>query len=332
MTTKIKYVEHYVPQNKISSKEIEERIAKSFPQIPIWILEKLTWVKYRYFVDKNQCASDLAVEAAKKILSKSDVNPDEIDLLIFASASQDILEPATANIVQAKLWLKCPVFDIKNACNSFLNAIQIADAFIKVWVYKKILICSGETPSKVIKFDVKNRLEFKKHFASYTFWDAWAAMLLEKGNDNSGIKKTWFNSDGTYRNLWTIMGGGCLYPRDVSKNYFIGNPAVLRDKFKQIEANILFASLKEIGWQISNIKKFFVHQVAMSNFDHLNKILWVPKEKFETILPYYGNIASCCIPTSISQYLQKNTLLPGDKFVLLGFASGYSVGFILREV
>ena len=331
MNTIIESVASYIPKNKILNKDIENKISKTFPEIPFWILEEMTWVKSRYFVDDWEYASDLAIKASEQCFSKSEIKKEGIDLLIFASASQDIIEPATANIIQKELWLKCPVFDVKNACNSFLVWMDIADSFIKSWKYKNILVCSWETPSKVIKYDVKNRLEFKKHFASYTFWDAWVAMILTWTKENIWIKKTYFESDWNFWELGTIMWWGSRFPHE-DKNYFVWEPWALRDKFKNIWIENFEKCLSEIWWKKEEITKFFVHQVAMSNFEYMQEILWIKEDKFEIILEEYWNIASCCIPTWFDKFCKNNILKKWDKFVFIGFASGYSYWFIFYQV
>lgn len=334
MNSKIISVGYYTPINKFSSSEIEKIINKnsSFHHFPHGILEHMTWVHTRYFVSEWEYASDLAVKASKIAIHKIDFNKNKIDLLIFASASQDIIEPATANIVQKWLGISCPVFDIKNACNSFLNGIDIADSFIKSGKYKHILICSGETPSKVIRYDVKNRDDFKNHFAWYTLWDAGAAMILSETNENHGIVGSHFQSDGSAWHLATIMGWGARFPHDDSKNYFYWDPGKIRDKFISIGSHDFDAGLEKLGWEKKDIKKVFVHQVAMSNFEHLVDILWIAQDKFSIILPEFGNIASCCIPTSFAKYCETNKLQKWDKLVFIGFASGFSYGVIYYEI
>lgn len=331
MNLKIESVAHYIPENKYYNKNIEKKISKTFPQIPFWILEEMTWVKTRYFVSKWEYASDLAIKASEKCFSKSTIKKEDIDLLIFSSASSDIIEPATGNIVQKWLWLRCPIFDVKNACNSFLNWLDIADAFIKSWKYKNILICSWETPSKVIKYNVTNRIEFKKYFAGYTFWDAWAAMIVTWTDKKKWILLTYFYSDGNEWDLWTIMWWWSRYPHD-DLNYFIWEPWKLRDKFRSIWSDTFNMYLKKLWWKKEEIKKVFVHQVAISNFEYIQKITEIEKNKFYITLPKYWNIASCCIPTWISEYTEKKTLEKWDKIVLMGFASGFSYGLVFYEV
>ncbi|AHM59464.1 beta-ketoacyl-acyl-carrier-protein synthase I [Flammeovirgaceae bacterium 311] len=138
MNVKISHVGSYIPVHKLSSREVEDRINQKELFIAPGSLEKLFGVKTRYFAAPGQQCSDLAAAAARKILEQIDLHA--IDCLIYASACGDLIEPATANIVQHKLGLTCPAFDVKNACNSFLNGILLATSLIQSGVYKKVLI------------------------------------------------------------------------------------------------------------------------------------------------------------------------------------------------
>jgi len=331
MNSKIESVASYIPSNLVTSNDIENKISKTFPKIPFWILEEITWVKSRYFVSEEEYASSLAIKASKLCFNNSNIKKKDIDLLIFASASQDIIEPATWNIVQKELELICPIFDVKNACNSFLNGLEIADSFIKSGKYRNILICSWETPSKVINYNIYNKSDFKKYFAWYTLWDAWAAVILTASNDDSWIKSSYFYTDGSSWDLWTIMWWWSRFPHE-DMNYFSWEPWKLREKFKKIWNWTLDEKLNDLWWLKSEITKVFVHQVAMTNFEYMQDTLWIDKDKFSIILPELWNIASCCIPTSFSKYIKKNILRKWDKFIFIWFASGFSYSLIFYEV
>lgn len=334
MNSKIISVGYYIPKNKFTSSEVEEIINKNsnFHHFHKWILEHITWVKTRYFVSEWEYCSDLAIKASLNAIKNIWFDKNKIDLLIFASASQDIIEPATANIVQKWLELNCPVFDVKNACNSFMNWLDIADSFIKSWKYKNILVCSWETWSKVIKYDIKDRNEFKNYFAWYTLWDAWSAMILSENYENNWIVWTHFQSDWKSWDLATIMWWWSRFPHDSSKNYLSWDPWKIRDKFISIWNYDFENGLKKLWWEKTDIKKIFVHQVAMRNFEHLVDILWIKSDIFSIILPEFWNIASCCIPTCFAKYLEKNELKKWDKFVFIWFASGFGYWVIYYEV
>ena len=171
--------------SRIANEEIELRLNKSKTLLPAGVLERLFGVKNRFFANAGTQCSDLAAGAALNILA--DIDPESIDCLIFAAASSDLIEPATANIVQTKLGLHCPVFDLKNACNSFVSGMQIAASLIQSGQYKRILITNGEILQNAITFNVADSDELMKRLASFTLGDAGTAALLEASDDESGI-------------------------------------------------------------------------------------------------------------------------------------------------
>ena len=130
MRSTITKIANYLPSTVVTSTQIEEIVRNQGINIPRNILEQKFGISERRYADSNTQASDLAVGAAKKILQN--IDKTTVDCLIFAAGSSDLIEPATANIVQAKLKLFCPTFDVKNACNSFVNALQLADSLIKL--------------------------------------------------------------------------------------------------------------------------------------------------------------------------------------------------------
>src|ERR1043165_1397847 len=116
---KIEHIACYAPERVVTSRDVESIVNRSGPYLPPDIIHQKFGVASRRYADQEIQASDLAVAAAQKILAKTGTKL--IDCLIFAAGSSDLIEPATANIIQSKLRLSCPAFDIKNACNSFVN-------------------------------------------------------------------------------------------------------------------------------------------------------------------------------------------------------------------
>ena len=325
-------IAHYQPKKILSSMDVEEIIMQNwYHDFSQWIIEELTWVKNRFYCAEDEYSSTLAINAWKKAIKESGINKESIDLLIFASAAQDIIEPATANIVQQWLWLKCPVFDIKNACNSFLNALEISDSLLRTWAYKRILICSWETWSKVVKFDVKNRNEFKEAFSWYTLWDWWSAMIAIR-NPDKWIKYSSFTTDWSYWDTTTIMWWGSRYPRTLDKNYFLWNMAPAKEYIMKVWKDHVLAWFNKTKWAISDVNKYILHQVSMEYFDIFCEQIGIEKEKVPVILSDYGNIAASSIPTCLSKEMNKWSIKPWDKIVLVGFAAWVSLWVLFLEL
>lgn len=319
-----------LPPKKLTSLELEEKIRSNSPGItlPKGIIEILAGVRERRVLDENLNASDLATEAAKKALDKAAMSIKDIDCLIFAAASGDVAEPATANIVQENLQAECPVLDVKNACNSFVNGIEIAESFIVSGKYKNVLIANGEVPSRVVRFAVKDKDQLRHAFAGYTLGDAGAAMILGPSDGKSGILYSTFMSYGKHWRQSAVLGGGTRYPRDMDKNYFEGETAGLKDIFIQIGPKQIYDTLEKVGWTVEDLDKIIVHQVSLKTFDLLVKEAKLPKEKLVIVLPEFGNMVAASVPVSLDFAQQNGDLHPGDKILLLGLAAGVSIGTI----
>jgi acyl-CoA:acyl-CoA alkyltransferase len=321
-------VASYLPATRRTSAEVEDMIVASNPDLvfPQGIVEMMTGVRTRHVADEGINASDLAAAAARSVLERSGTRAGDIDLLIFASASQDMLEPATANMVQEKVGTECPVFDVKNACNSFLSGIQVAEALIKTGAAHQVLVTSGETPSRCIKWAVSDRDDFKFSFPGYTLGDAGAAALLVASDDERGIFHQSFQTVSRHWQVATIPGGGSAHPRGDEFSYFRSDGTALRDAFVENGAGILERALAATGTCLADYRRILVHQVAMPFLRVFMDVTGVPAENVEVTLPELGNIASTTLPVAFAQSEARGGIKPGDNVLWIGLASGISVG------
>ncbi|MEV4243445.1 ketoacyl-ACP synthase III [Streptosporangium canum] len=319
MRARITGVATYLPERTLTSTEVEQRIEGYVPYRGV--VERLTGIRSRHVARDDQQASDLAAEAARKL------DHADADLLIFASASQDMVEPATAHIVAAKLGLSCPVFDVKNACNSMLNGIQIAEALILSGAHRKALVCSGEVPSRAIRWRVTDRAQFVDSFAGYTLSDTGAAVLVTADLER-GIFYRDFSADSTAWAIGTLPGGGSAHPRDPEYSYFRGDGRRLKEAFERIGPDIFLNALKRTGLSWDDFAVVAVHQVALPYLRFLAQVLDIPEEKLVVSLPEHGNCASTTLPLQLALGGWK----PGDRVALLGLGGGISTGVMLAEM
>jgi 3-oxoacyl-[acyl-carrier-protein] synthase-3 len=321
-------VASYLPATRRTSVEVEEMIAASNPDLafPQGIVETITGVRSRRVADEGINASDLAAAAARTVLDESGTRAKDIDLLIFASASQDMVEPATANMVQELVGTTCPVFDVKNACNSFLSGMQVAEALIKSGAASRILVTSGETPSRCIKWSVRDRDDFKFSFPGYSLGDAGAAALLVASDEERGIFHRSFQTVSRHWQACTIPGGGSAHPRGDEFSYFRSDGTALRDAFAENGTGILERALAETETSFADYRRILVHQVAMPYLRTFIDVTGVPLEKLEVTLPELGNIASTTLPVAFAQSVSRDGIQPGDNVMWVGLASGISLG------
>ncbi|SDH80624.1 3-oxoacyl-[acyl-carrier-protein] synthase-3 [Sinosporangium album] len=322
MKAKISGAASYLPEQTITSRETELQI-EGYAPIP-GIIERLTGIQRRHIAADDQQASDLAVEAVRRL---DGFHPAGVDLLIFASASQDMVEPATAHIVAAKLGLSCPVFDVKNACNSVLNGLQVAEALIAKGAYRTVLVCTGEMPSRAARRRIADREQFVDAFAGFTLSDSGGAVLLT-ADPQRGIFYSDFSADSTAWAIGTLPGGGSAHPRDPEFSYFRGDGRRLREAFELTGPDIFLNALKNTGLTWDDFAMVAVHQVAVPYLAFMADLLGIPEKKLVVTLPEHGNCASATLPL----HLSKGDFAPGDRVALLGLGGGISLGVMLAEM
>jgi acyl-CoA:acyl-CoA alkyltransferase len=277
--------------------------------------------------------STMAVAACNKLFETYPaIKKADIDLLIFASAGQDILEPATSHIVQKEIGTNCPVFDVTNACNSFINALQIADAFIKNNTYKNILIATGEVSTKSAKIAVTDRDDFKQSFPGYTFGDGGTAVVVSVSNtENNGIVDFSFTANSDYWDTAIMAGGGSRYMGN-SDQYFRGSGHELKIAFDTIGPDFVKSFLKKHSLKAQDITHVFVHQVSLPYLQDFMKGCEFNDIQVEQTISWCGNVAAASLPLAWSLRSERNELKSGDRVLLIGLAGGISLGVALVQI
>jgi 3-oxoacyl-[acyl-carrier-protein] synthase-3 len=323
----------HLPRRTLSSAAVEAEIRRcSNGFVPReGIIETMTGIRSRHVADDSTQASDLAVAASVKLLADRGIAPTDLDLVLFASASQDMAEPATAHIVCAKLGARCPAFDVKNACNSVLNGIQVAEAMITSGRCERVLVTTGETPSRAVRWQVRDFAQFAESFPGYTLSDAGAAVLLERAEDG-GILHRSFAADSTHWNVGTLPGGGSAHPRDPEYTYFRMDGAGLRRAFDAIGRAPLDAALAEAGLGWHDFAVICVHQVTTPYLAALVEHSGIPADRLVITLPEHGNMASASLPFQLSVARQRGRAEPGDLVALIGLAGGVSLGVVFARI
>ncbi|WP_067488766.1 3-oxoacyl-ACP synthase III family protein [Actinomadura hibisca] len=333
MRARITAAAAYLPDRTLTSAEVEARVAAEsdgYRPHPT-IVERLTGIGARHVMADGQQASDLAVHAARAALADRGLDAARLDLLIFGSASQDLVEPATAHIVAAKLGATCPVFDVKNACNSFLNGLQTADALIRTGQHERVLVCTGESPSRAIRWKVRDRAQFADAFAGYTLSDAGAAVVVEAAPDG-GIFYRDFAAVSAAWQVGTLPGGGSMHPRDPEHTYFSGDGRRLKDAFVATGPELFLTALAKTDLTWDDFAVVAVHQVTLPYLEVLRATLGVPPDKLVVTLPEHGNVASASLPLQLATALRERRCGPGDRVALVGLAGGVSLGVMFAEL
>ncbi len=323
---------HVLPDQRVTSTEIEDRVREHIDDrlMRAGVIESLSGVRERRHAPEGTTSSDLASQAALRALDDAGLIPGDIDMLIFASACQDIIEPATANIVQVKTGcFNASVMDVKNACNSFVNGLDVAAAAIETGRAKRVLIATGEILSMAIDYDIKGVRDLRTKFAALTLGDAGAAAVLETvESGDRGVYPGKFMTDGSHWELSTILFGGTLMGRDTSRSYFECQSSELQELAVSTLPPVIKDALFSVGWTVDDIDLVIPHQVSLAVIERLGDIVGVPVDNRMVTVDRFGNTAAASIPLALSTAKDEGRLKRGDKVLLVGGAAGWSAGVI----
>ncbi|MDT9686974.1 3-oxoacyl-[acyl-carrier-protein] synthase III C-terminal domain-containing protein [Streptomyces sp. P9(2023)] len=300
---------------------------------PHRVLEDLTGIRGVHVREPGEQASDLAVAAARKAMAEAGAGTADVDLLLFASCCQDLIEPATAHIVAAKLGLGCPAFDVKNACNSVLNALEVAGAFIECGRYRTVLIACGETPTMATRWHLPDEDTFIRALPGYTLSDAGAALLLTAGpagENDPGLITTVFGAHSAAWNACTVESGGSLHyrPVDDEPTYVRLNGDFLRDTVLDLAPMALEHARSELE-SVRRSAFIAFHQISRRHYDEMCDGLDLPADRCLPAVVDHGNTASASLPLQLVRAREADRVEPGDQVALIGMASGFSAGLAL---
>jgi 3-oxoacyl-(acyl-carrier-protein) synthase III len=312
-----------LPGQVLTSAEMQARVAgDSGLHLPPGMFEQITGIQTRRVARDDEFASTLATRAARQALAEAELDPFDIDLLVFASASRDIVEPATAHIVQAELGSRAHAFDVTNACNSLINGIDVARSLVLVGRARRALVVTGETPTRAIRWRVDCLEQAQASFAGYTFGDAGAAVVVEPVS-SGGLLDVDTETQSEHWSVGGIFGGGSRHPRDEQYTYFEGDGRALRGVFEKMGTGILDRVRDRTGLDWDDFTKVLVHQVTVQYLDRLVEVTGVPREKLEVTVPELGNVASATLGVQLARVA--GDLHSGDRVLLIGLGGGVSV-------
>lgn len=319
----------YLPEATRTTRQTERDLREGNPGLKLatGLIKRLTGVESVHLRPDGWQTSDLAVAAAEVALAES---PGDPDLLIFASASQDLIEPATSHIVAAKLGLDCPVMDIKNACNSVINAMQVAEALIASGQYRRVLIASGEQPSHGVRWKLKDHEQFIRSFPGYTMSDGGAAVVLEATDDpGTGILDSSFLAVSRHWDVGTLPTGGSMNPRDVDRAYFDMDGHALQEAFLELGPQPVLDLLEKNRLAWDDFDLVAIHQVALPYLPPIFERLGVADDKSVITIADHGNLASVTLPLQLVEARRAGKIAPGSLVLLIGLAGGISLGLMV---
>lgn len=310
---------YYVPSKILTNFELEKMIDTSDE----WIRTR-TGIGERRIADEEEATSDLAVKAGLAALKDASVKPEEIDLLIVATLSPDMLFPATACIVQDKLGLKNAVaFDLGAACSGFIFAMSVAEQYLKNETYKTALVIGAEVFSRIVDWEDRN--------TCILFGDGAGAVVLQKDEDGYGIVSINIGSDGSGADLLKIPAGGSRLKTSQqtvsNKMHFIKMNG--KEIYKFATNSVVATLKKELekkNISSQDISLLIPHQANIRIIECIADKLSLSANQVFVNLDKYGNTSAASIPIALCEAVEQRKLRRDDILIFIGFGAGLNWG------
>ncbi|HEX4449389.1 MAG TPA: beta-ketoacyl-ACP synthase III [Kofleriaceae bacterium] len=343
--TKILGLGSYVPDRVVANEEIpylnDQHVRQATIQTETndsWIQQR-TGIKERRYVpnDGSVATSDLALEASKRAIADAGLEPKDIDCIILGTLSPDFHFPGTAVLLQKKLGIaertNCACFDIRQQCSAFVYGLQMADAFIRTGIYRRILLVGAELHSHSLDFSTRGR------DVTVLFGDGAGAMVLapqETDDPKAGVIYTSAHADGTgamdlYLKIFEIQKlpyvdydprdreqNAAMYPKMDGKRVFLN---AVRGMVMCSQAALAKTGL---GWD--DIQWFVPHQANLRINEKVVEVAKIPTEKVLNTIEHYGNTTAATVPLTIDYWRQQGRVKRGDRILSSVFGSGFTWG------
>jgi len=313
----------YLPPRRVTNAELVARLAQQgIESSDHWIRER-TGIRARHFAEQGVYASDLGVEAARNALSAAGVRPDEIDLIIVATSTPDMVFPSTATILQHKLGVAgCPAFDVQAVCSGFVYALVVADAMIRTGTASKALVIGAEVFSRL--------LDFNDRTTCVLFGDGAGAVVLQ-ASSSPGILASDLHADGKHSGILCVPG-------HVSGGQVLGNPLLQMDGqavFKLavgVLESAARAVLEKAGRSEDDIDWLVPHQANIRIMQGTAKKLKLPMGKVVVTVDEHGNTSAASIPLALDSAVRAGRVKAGDTVMLEGVGGGFTWGAVLLDL
>jgi 3-oxoacyl-[acyl-carrier-protein] synthase-3 len=348
--TKILGLGSYVPERVVTNEELpflDDRHVRQAVQVTetndAWIQQR-TGIRERRYVpnDGSTVTSDLATAASKRAIEDAGIAASDIDCIILGTLSADMHFPGTAVFVQKKLGIdrtSCPCFDIRQQCSSFVYGLQMADAFIRTGMYKRILLIGAEIHSHSIDYTTRGR------DVTVLFGDGAGAMILgpqETDDPKAGVIYTSAHADGTgamdlYLKIYEIEKAPyiqydpknreenkLLYPQMDGKRVFLN---AVRGMVMSTQA-----ALAKTGLTWDDIDWFVPHQANLRINEKVVEVAKIPPEKVLNTIQFYGNTTAATVPLTIDHWRKEGKVKRGDRILSSVFGSGFTWGAAIFTV
>jgi 3-oxoacyl-[acyl-carrier-protein] synthase-3 len=312
-----------LPPRRLSNADMVERLARDgIETSDDWIVER-TGIRARYFADEGMFSSDLGAEAARRAIDAAGRSPAEVDLIIVATSTPDMVFPSTATIVQRKLGIAgCPAFDLQAVCTGFIYALSVADAMIRSGSARCALVIGAEVFSRI--------LDFKDRTTCVLFGDGAGAVVLE-ASERPGILATDIHADGRHLDILCVPGhvqGGQVLGDPLLK---MDGPAVFKLAVGVLEETAR-AVLQRAGMGSEEVDWLVPHQANVRIMQSAARKLKLPMDRVIVTVDQHGNTSAASIPLALDAAVRDGRIQSGQTVLLEGVGGGFTWGSVLLKM
>ena len=307
----------YLPERCVTNDEL----AKTVDTNDEWIVSR-TGIRERHYAADNQNASDLALIAVQRAIVAAGIEANDIDLIIVATSTPDMVFPSTACILQDKLGIKHAIaFDIQAVCAGFVYGLATAEKFVKTGSSKCALVVGAEIFSRIMNWQDRG--------TCVLFGDGAGAVVV-KASDTPGILSTHLHADGSYRDV--LCTPGTVQNGEVrgSPYLIMEGGAVYKFAVKAFE-DVAWEALNANGLKPDAIDWFVCHQANQRIIMHAAKKLELPDEKVVLTVDKHGNTSAASIPLALDSVVREGKIMPGDTVLMAALGGGFAWGAVLLK-
>jgi 3-oxoacyl-[acyl-carrier-protein] synthase-3 len=310
----------YLPPRRVTNEDLSRELAeRGIETSDQWIVER-TGIRARHFAAPDVTSSDLALEACRRALEAAGRNASDVDLIIVATSTPDMVFPSSAAILQHKLGIAgCPAFDVQAVCSGFIYALTVADSLIRTGTAKCALVIGAEVFSRI--------LDFTDRTTCVLFGDGAGAVVLE-ASETPGILATDIHADGKHVGLLCVPG-------QVSGGAVIGSPLLQMDGqavFKlavRVLDETARATLAKAGKTEADIDWLIPHQANIRIMEGTAKKLKLSRDKLIVTVDEHGNTSAASIPLALDHAVRSGKVKKNDMLMLEGVGGGFTWGAVL---
>lgn len=310
----------YVPDTKLTNQDLEKMVDTTDD----WIRTRTGIVERRILREEGKASAFMAEQAARDLLTKTGIDPLEIDLVICATVTPDMIFPDTANTVAYAIGAENAFgFDLGAACSGFLFAFNTGARMIESGAYRKILVIGVDKMSSIV--------DYTDRTTCILFGDGAGCVLVERSENGEGFVDAELHGDGAGAKYLYMKGGGSLHPAshetvDNKMHYIFqeGRP-VFKSAVKGMKEATL-TLLDQQNLEAGDLDWVVPHQANMRIINSLSDFLDIPQEKVMVNIDRYGNTTAATIPLCLWDYEKK--LKKGDRLILTAFGGGFTWGTI----